>query len=242
MASVLSIVVPVRNESENVLPLVEEIYAALDGGPSFEVIYVNDGSDDHTAEKLSQAAERFDGFKVITHEVSCGQSAAIWTGVKAAEGTWIVTLDGDGQNDPADIPALTEIALKAGVGGPLHMVAGIRRKREDNWLKRMSSRIANAVRQVLLKDGVRDTGCGLKVIRRDAFLDLPFFDHMHRFLPALIIRGGGEIRCVEVNHRPRLRGTSNYGLFDRLWVGITDLLGVAWLNRRAKRPVIKVDP
>lgn len=242
MASVLSIVVPVRNESENVLPLVEEIYAALDGGPSFEVIYVNDGSDDHTGEKLSQAAERFDGFKVITHEVSCGQSAAIWTGVKAAEGTWIVTLDGDGQNDPADIPALTEIALKAGVGGPLHMVAGIRRKREDNWLKRMSSRIANAVRQVLLKDGVRDTGCGLKVIRRDAFLDLPFFDHMHRFLPALIIRGGGEIRCVEVNHRPRLRGTSNYGLFDRLWVGITDLLGVAWLNRRAKRPVIKVDP
>ncbi|HSR55316.1 MAG TPA: glycosyltransferase family 2 protein [Alphaproteobacteria bacterium] len=242
MASVLSIVVPVRNESENVLPLVEEIYAALDGGPSFEVIYVNDGSDDDTAEKLSQAAERFDGFKVITHEVSCGQSAAIWTGVKAAEGTWIVTLDGDGQNDPADIPALTEIALKAGVGGPLHMVAGIRRKREDNWLKRMSSRIANAVRQALLKDGVRDTGCGLKVIRRDAFLDLPFFDHMHRFLPALIIRGGGEIRCVEVNHRPRLRGTSNYGLFDRLWVGITDLLGVAWLNRRAKRPVIKVDP
>lgn len=239
MATVLSIVVPVRNESENVLPLVEEIYAALDGGPAFEVIYVNDGSDDDTAAKLAEAAARFAGFRSIAHEESCGQSAAIWTGVRAATGTWIVTLDGDGQNDPADIPALTEIALAAGEGGALHMVAGIRRRRRDTWLKRLSSRIANRVRQSLLKDGVSDTGCGLKVVRRDAFLELPFFDHMHRFLPALIIRGGGEVRCVEVNHRPRLRGTSNYGLFDRLWVGIIDLLGVAWLQRRAKRPVIK---
>jgi dolichol-phosphate mannosyltransferase len=239
MAPTLSIVVPVRNESENVLPLVEEIHAALEGGPAFEVIYVDDGSDDETAARLGEAAARFPAFRAVTHAASCGQSAAIWTGVQAAQGTWIVTLDGDGQNDPADIPRLTGIALAGEAGGSLHMVAGIRRKREDTWLRRMSSRVANGVRQALLKDGVTDSGCGLKVIRRDAFLAMPFFDHMHRFLPALIIRGGGVLRCVEVNHRPRLRGTSKYGLFDRLWVGITDLLGVAWLQRRAKRPVIK---
>ncbi len=242
MAPTLSIVVPVHNESENIAPLVEEIFAALEGGPSFEVIYVNDGSDDDTGEKLAQAAERFPALRVLRHRESCGQSAAIWTGGQAATGTWIVTLDGDGQNDPADIPALVEIAMAAGTDGPLHMVAGIRRKREDNWLRRLSSRVANSVRQAVLKDGVRDSGCGLKVIRRDVFLKLPFFDHMHRFLPALIIRGGGELRCQEVNHRPRLRGTSNYGLFDRLWVGITDLFGVAWLARRAKRPVIESGP
>ncbi len=239
MAPILSIVVPVRNESENVLPLVEEIHAALEGGPAFEVIYVNDGSDDDTGAKLAEAEARFPAFRAITHAESCGQSAAIWTGVHAAEGAWIVTLDGDGQNDPADIPRLVEVALAGEAEGRLHMVAGIRRKREDSWLRRLSSRVANGVRQALLKDGVTDTGCGLKVIRRDAFLGMPYFDHMHRFLPALIIRGGGELRCVEVNHRPRLRGISNYGLFDRLWVGITDLLGVAWLLRRAKRPVIK---
>jgi dolichol-phosphate mannosyltransferase len=120
----------------------------------------------------------------------------------------------------------------------VHLVTGIRAKRRDNWLRRVSSRVANAVRQALLRDGVSDTGCGLKVMRRDAFLRLPYFDHMHRYYPALVIRGGGDIRCVPVNHRPRLRGTSNYGLFDRLWVGITDLFGVAWLARRAKRPDI----
>lgn len=242
MAPVLSIVVPVRNESENILPLVEEIFAALEGGPAFEVIYVDDGSSDDTPARLGEAAERFPGFRALRHAESCGQSAAVWTGAHHAAGTWIVTIDGDGQNDPADIPALVEVALAAGADGPLHLVAGIRRKREDSWLKRLSSKIANSVRQAILKDGVRDSGCGLKVIRRDAFLKLPFFDHMHRFLPALILRGGGELRCVEVNHRPRLRGASNYGLFDRLWVGITDLFGVAWLARRAKRPVIEPGP
>ena len=172
---------------------------------------------------------------MVTHLESCGQSTAIRTGGEAAHGTWIVTLDGDGQNDPADIPALVEIAL-ADTGGRLHLVTGIRAKRRDSWLKRVSSRIANRIRQWFLKDGVTDTGCGLKVIRRDAFLKMPYFDHMHRYFPALILRGGGEIRCVPVNHRPRLRGTSNYGLWDRLWVGITDLFGVAWLLRRARRP------
>ncbi len=243
MAPILSIVVPVRNESENIVPLVEEIHAALDGGAAFEVIYVNDGSDDDTAAKLDATCARFPLLRVVTHEESCGQSTAIRSGVDAAQGVWIVTLDGDGQNDPADIPALVAIALAdvAVADGPLHMVAGIRRKRQDVWLKRVSSRVANAVRQALLKDGVSDTGCGLKVIRRDAFLRLPYFDHMHRYLPALIIRGGGVVRSVDVNHRPRLRGSSNYGLFDRLWVGITDLLGVVWLGRRAKRPVVKTD-
>jgi len=243
MTPTLSIVVPVRNESENVLPLVEEIHTALEGGVLFELVYVDDGSIDDTAAKLEQARARFPMFRVVTHVESCGQSAAIRSGIDAAAGTWIVTLDGDGQNDPADIPALVEIALEDGgvVEGSLQLVTGIRRKRQDTWLKRVSSRIANAFRQALLRDGVTDTGCGLKVIRRDAFLRLPYFDHMHRYLPALIIRGGGEIRCVDVNHRPRLRGASNYGLFDRLWVGISDLLGVVWLLRRAKRPVVKAD-
>jgi dolichol-phosphate mannosyltransferase len=243
MAPILSVVVPVRNESENVLPLVEEIHTALEGGAAFELVYVNDGSNDDTGAKLEQARARFPALRVVTHVESCGQSAAIRSGVDAAEGTWIVTLDGDGQNDPADIPALVEIALEDGatVEGALHLVAGIRRQRRDSWIKRVSSRVANAIRQALLHDGVSDTGCGLKVFRRDAFLRLPYFDHMHRYLPALIIRGGGRIRCVDVNHRPRLRGASNYGLFDRLWVGISDLLGVAWLLRRAKRPVVKSD-
>ena len=243
MAPILSIVVPVRNESENILPLVEEIHTALEGGVAFELVYVNDGSDDDTAAKLEAARARFPALRVVTHLESCGQSAAIHSGVDAAAGAWIVTLDGDGQNDPADIPALVEIALEDGAvpARALHLVAGIRRQRRDSWLKRVSSRIANAVRQALLHDGVTDTGCGLKVIRRDAFLRLPYFDHMHRFLPALIIRGGGGVRCVDVNHRPRLRGASNYGLFDRLWVGILDLLGVVWLLRRAKRPVVKSD-
>ncbi len=233
----LSVVVPVRNEAENIVPLIEEIHAALDGAHAFEVIYVNDGSTDATAERLAGARTRFPRLRVVTHVASCGQSTAIRSGGEAARGQWIVTLDGDGQNDPADIPALVEIALGDSTG-KVHLVTGIRARRRDSWLKRVSSRIANRIRQCLLKDGVSDTGCGLKVMRRDAFLRMPYFDHMHRYFPALIIRGGGEVRCVPVNHRPRLRGASNYGLFDRLWVGITDLFGVAWLLRRAKRPDI----
>lgn len=235
----LSVVVPVRNEAENILPLLEEIHAALDPRFEFEVVYVDDGSTDATPARLDEAKSRFPRLRVLRHRASCGQSTAIWTAANAARGEWIVTLDGDGQNDPADIPALVEIALAAEAGSPLHLVTGIRRKRQDNWLRRVSSRVANGIRQKMLKDGVRDTGCGLKVMRRDAFLRLPYFDHMHRYYPALIIRGGGEIRCVDVNHRPRVRGASNYGLFDRLWVGITDLFGVAWLIKRAKHPIVE---
>jgi dolichol-phosphate mannosyltransferase len=239
----LSVVVPVRNEAENILPLIEEIHGALEGRWDFEVIYVDDGSSDATPAKLSEAKARFPRLRILRHKASCGQSTAIWTAANAAKGDWIVTLDGDGQNDPADIPALVEVALAADgqPGAPVDLVTGIRRKRQDNWLRRVSSRVANGIRQAMLKDGVRDTGCGLKVMRRAAFLRLPFFDHMHRYYPALIIRAGGAVRCVDVNHRPRLRGASNYGLFDRLWVGITDLFGIVWLIKRAKLPVIETE-
>jgi dolichol-phosphate mannosyltransferase len=240
MTIALSVIVPVRNEAENVLPLIGEIHTALHGRHEFEIIYVNDGSTDETADILAKAGIEFPELRVIHHEKSCGQSAAIWTGASAAQGEWIITLDGDGQNDPADIPALVDVALGSG-DETLHLVAGIRAKRQDNWLRRITSRIANGIRQWILKDGVTDTGCGLKVMARIPFLRLPCFDHMHRYYPALVIRGGGKIICVDVNHRPRLRGVSNYGLFDRLWVGITDLFGVAWLLRRIKRPDIKPD-
>ena len=240
----LSVVVPVRNEAENILPLIEEIHAALEGRWEFEVVYVDDGSTDATAAKLREAKARFPRLRVLRHTASCGQSTAIWSAANAAKGEWIITLDGDGQNDPADIPALVAMALDADrqAGARVDLVTGIRRKRQDNWLRRISSRVANGIRQSMLKDGVSDTGCGLKVMRREAFLRLPFFDHMHRYYPALFIRAGGAIRCVDVNHRSRLRGVSNYGLFDRLWVGITDLFGVAWLIKRAKLPVIETEP
>ena len=235
----LSVVVPVLNEAGNIIPLIEEIHGALEGRWDFEVIYVNDGSTDDTPSELADARGRFARLKVLHHRSNCGKSAAIWTGVNAAKGTWIVTLDGDGQNDPADIPALLEVVETAGDHSRLEMVAGIRRKRRDEWIKRAASRIANAVRRRLLKDDVSDSVCGLKVIRREAFLRLPYFDHMHRFLPALVLRAGRELKCVEVNHRPRLKGRSKYGLTDRLWVGITDLFGVMWLKRRNTIPIIE---
>jgi dolichol-phosphate mannosyltransferase len=170
---------------------------------------------------------------MIRHDTSYGQSAAIRTGVKAARAAWIATLDGDGQNDPADLPRLWAMAQAADAPA---LITGQRTKRRDSWIKRASSRIANRVRAGLLGDGTPDTGCGLKLFRRALFLDLPYFDHMHRFLPALVLREGGIVRSMPVNHRPRQRGTSNYGVFDRLGVGIIDLLGVLWLGRRAARP------
>src|SRR5437879_669568 len=173
--------------------------------------------------------------RLVRHAASCGQSAAIRSGVRAAHGWWIATLDGDGQNDPADIPALWHIVQDSPAVPPL-LIAGHRTHRQDSWSKRRASLLANAMRRRLLHDDTPDTGCGLKLFRRAVFLDLPFFDHMHRFLPALVLREGGIVRSVPVNHRPRQRGTSNYGVFDRLGVGIVDLLGVLWLGRRAARP------
>ena len=233
---VLSVVVPVRNEAGNVLPLIEEVHAALAGGPEFELLYVDDGSRDATPGELAAARARFPRLRVLTHRDSCGQSAALMTGVCAARGEWIATLDGDGQNDPADLPKL----LAARDSGPrnLQLVAGWRVARNDSWLKRVSSRVANAVRARLLGDATPDTGCGLKLILRSAYLALPVFDHMHRFLPALIQRNGGATLSVPVGHRPRVRGRSNYGLHNRLWTGIVDLAGVLWLKRRLKRPEV----
>jgi dolichol-phosphate mannosyltransferase len=230
----LSIVVPVRNEQDNILPLLAEIHAALE--PSdYEVIYIDDGSSDASAQRLAEAMALYPRLRVLRHRQSCGQSAALMSGFRAARGEWIATLDGDGQNDPADIPKL--LAARDGAGRPanLELVTGHRIARRDNWLKRSASRIANGVRSRLLGDATPDTGCGLKLIERRSCLELPFFDHMHRFLPALVQRHGGATISVPVNHRPRTRGVSNYGVLDRLWVGIVDLAGVAWLKRRSKR-------
>jgi len=234
----LSVVVPVRNEQENIEPLVDEIRAALDGQMDYEIIYVDDGSTDATAERLAAARRDCPRLRVLRHRVACGQSAAVHSGVRAARAAWIATLDGDGQNDPADIPRL--LAVLNGPDRPpgLQLIAGYRRRRRDSWVKRLSSRVANRVRGALLRDRTPDTGCGLKVFSREAFLALPVFDHMHRFLPALVQRGGGEVVSVEVNHRPRTRGASKYGVHNRLWVGLVDLLGVMWLQRRARRPAV----
>jgi dolichol-phosphate mannosyltransferase len=232
----LSLVIPVRNEAPNVAPLVAEIRAALDG-IDYEVIYVDDGSSDGTAAEVRKLAQGFERLRLIRHRTSCGQSTAIRTGVKAALGEWIATLDGDGQNDPADIPSLWRLAKTHPAAGST-LFNGWRRTRRDSWQKRAASRIANAIRGWLLGDATPDTGCGLKLFRRDLYLDLPYFDHMHRFMPALVLRHGGHTVSVPVNHRPRARGASNYGTLDRLAVGVVDLLGVIWLKRRAKIPTI----
>lgn len=228
----LSVVVPVRNEQDNVESLISEINAALQSVIEHEIIYVDDGSTDGTYAKLKTLQGQYPQLRVIHHAKSCGQSTAVRTGVKFAKYDWVATLDGDGQNNPADIPKLLA-ALKPGV----EIVGGNRRQsRRDTWIKRISSVIANTVRSNMLKDDTPDTGCGLKLFSRSAFLDLPYFDHMHRFLPALIKRRGGKVVSVHVGHRNREHGKSNYGTLDRLMVGIVDLFGVAWLQRRAKIP------
>ena len=230
----LSEVVPVKNEEENISPLVDEICAALDGSCQYEIVYVDDGSSDETWERLVALSQGLSQLKSIRLRKSYGQSNAIHTGVKAARSSLIVTLDGDGQNDPADIPKLVEVFKTPDRPSDLHLVIGHRLKRRDSWVKRASARVANGVRGYLLKDRTPDTGCGLKLFPREIFLGLPFFDHMHRFLPALILRSGGAVVSVEVNHRPRKYGRSHYGIWDRLWVGIVDLFGVMWLQRRSK--------
>jgi dolichol-phosphate mannosyltransferase len=228
----IAVVVPVRNEAGNIAPLVAEIVAALEGR-AFEIVYVDDGSRDATARELREAMALRPCLRQIRHAQSCGQSAALRTGVAMARAPIVVTIDGDGQNDPAFIPALIA-ALEAGAPR-LGLVAGQRVGRKATGFKKLQSRIANRVRAALLKDGARDTGCGLKAFRRDLFLALPYFDGLHRFLPALARREGVDVGYVDVVDRPRWRGASNYGLWDRLWVGILDLLGVWWLIRRRRR-------
>ena len=233
----LSVVIPVKNEAGNIAPLLAEIVAALDGILlDYEIVYVDDGSDDATAEEIRRAQARVPQLRLVRHDRSYGQSTAIRSGVRAARGRWIATLDGDGQNDPADIPVLWRM-VESAAAEPRLLIVGHRARRRDSWSKRQASRIANAVRRRMLHDDTPDTGCGLKLFPRALFLDLPAFDHMHRFLPALVLREGGVVRSVPVNHRPRQRGASKYGVFDRLGVGITDLFGVMWLRRRGTRPI-----
>ncbi|MDX2477969.1 MAG: glycosyltransferase family 2 protein [Gammaproteobacteria bacterium] len=236
----LSVVIPVQNEEENVRMLIDEVRQALDGVLNYELIYVNDGSTDSTLEILEQYRSGFSLLKIISHEKGVGQSTAVQTGVKHAESPVIATLDGDGQNDPADIPALFQVLIENSATGVV-LVNGYRKKRKDTFIKRMSSRFANGIRRWLLDDDTPDTGCGLKVFSRDAYLDIPFFDHLHRFLPAMMINEGGRVMSVEVNHRERQLGSSHYGFFDRLWVGIFDILGVIWLKARTTHPVVIED-
>jgi dolichol-phosphate mannosyltransferase len=228
----VSIVVPVRNEADNVAPLIGEIVTALDVRGDYEMIYVNDGSTDATSQRLKALMQRHHNLRQVDHAASAGQSAAVRTGVRAARGAIVATLDGDGQNDPAFLPALIS-AIENG-GGRIGLAAGQRVGRKDTGFKKLQSRIANRVRSAVLRDGTRDTGCGLKAFRRDVFLSLPYFDGLHRFLPALVRREGFEIAYVDVIDRPRRSGVSNYGFFDRLWVGIMDLMGVWWLIRRKR--------
>src|SRR5277367_772761 len=228
----ISVVVPVRNEAGNVASLVGEIASAL-AGRAFEIVYVNDGSTDGTEQELLGLMKERPWLRQIKHAQSCGQSAAIRTGVMSAHAPVIATIDGDGQNDPAFIPKLIAVLEE---GAPrIGLVAGQRVGRKASGFKRLQSRVANAVRGAVLKDGTRDTGCGLKAFRRDLFLALPYFDALHRFVPALVRREGFDIGYVDVVDRPRHSGVSNYGFFDRLWVGILDLAGVWWLIRRKKR-------
>jgi dolichol-phosphate mannosyltransferase len=236
----IAVVVPVKNEAENIVPLIDEIEAALAGLARFEVIYVDDGSDDATPAVLRAAMTSRPWLRVFRHATSCGQSQAVATGVRHARAPFVATLDGDGQNDPADIPRfLALLATLPEADRLTALLAGNRKTRRDDGVRRLSSRVANGVRAVMLKDDTPDSGCGLKLFAREAFLDLPRFDHMHRFLPALFLRAGGRVLTVPVNHRPRQRGTSKYGVWNRLWVGIFDIFGVMWLQRRNRRPTVQ---
>lgn len=228
----LSVVVPVYNERDNVAPLVHEITTALRGVADFEIVYVDDCSTDGTLAALQALKARVPELRVLRHVVNSGQSTAIRTGAKAARAPWIATLDGDGQNDPADIPKL--LAQRAAAPADVKMLAGWRVNRRDSGSKRWASKIANAIRARMLRDATPDTGCGTKLFEREAFLELPFFNHMHRYLPALMQRAGWKTLSVPVNHRPRGSGVSKYGNLQRALVGIADLRGVAWLIRRGK--------
>lgn len=227
----LSVVVPVFNERDNIPPLLAEIVAALRGRVEFEVIYVDDDSTDDSRAVLVAQKAPIPELRILHHVTRSGQSTAIWNGVRAARSPWIATLDGDGQNDPADLPKLLDARARA---PEIALFAGWRVTRRDSFNKRVSSKVANAVRSRMLHDATPDTGCGLKLFQREVFMHLPYFDHMHRYLPALFKRAGAHIRSVPVGHRPRTMGSSKYGMLDRLWVGLADLRGVGWLMRRAK--------
>ncbi|KAB8186999.1 glycosyltransferase [Lysobacter maris] len=228
----LSVVVPVFNERDNVAPLVHEITAALRGVVPFEIVYVDDHSRDDTLDVLRGLKAEVPELRVIHHVTQSGQSTAVRNGVKAARAPWIATLDGDGQNDPADIPRL--LAERDSADASTRLFAGWRVNRQDSGSKRWASKWANAIRARMLRDDTPDTGCGIKLFEREAFLELPYFDHMHRYLPALMQRAGYRTVSVPVNHRHRTAGVSKYNNLGRALVGIRDLRGVAWLIKRGK--------
>lgn len=233
MSVQLSVVVPVCNEAENVEPLAREIHAAL-APRDYEMIFIDDGSTDETAAILQRLRSELPALRVLRHSFRSGQSAAVASGVRAARAPWVATLDGDGQNDPADIPKLIA-ARDAPEGRGVQLFMGNRKaSRKDTAFRKLQSGIANGVRSSLLGDGTPDTGCGIKLFERAVFVELPRFDHMHRFLPALFLRQGARVVSIPVSHRPRTRGTSKYGMLNRLWVGIVDIMGVMWLRRRFK--------
>lgn len=229
----VTILVPVFNEADNVGDLIDEITAAM-AGRSYEIIVVDDCSTDDTRERVVAKKATTPHLRLISHNVNAGQSRALRTGVSQARGRDIATLDGDGQNDPADVPRLLDHLNN----GPddLALVGGKRTKRKDTAWKRFGSKVGNGVRKKLLKDKADDTACGLKVYRRDAYLQLPYFDHMHRFMPALMLREGYDVDFLAVNHRERWHGQSKYTNFGRLAVSLRDLRGVMWLNARARNP------
>lgn len=230
-----SVVVPVHDEAGNAAALAREIAAALDGR-SYEMIFVDDASRDDTRAELAALKPEMPNLRLIGHRKNCGQSRAVRTGVQFARAAIVGTLDGDGQNDPADLPRLLAKLTRAEASTDLGMVAGKRAKRRDSWSKRMASRIANTVRKAALKDGADDSGSGIKVFKREAFLNLPYFDHMHRYMPALMLREGYAVEFLEVNHRPRGAGRSKYTNLGRLAANMSDLFGVMWLRSRARPP------
>ncbi|MGD9966641.1 MAG: glycosyltransferase family 2 protein [Hyphomonadaceae bacterium] len=230
-----SVVVPVMNEEGNAVALAREIAAVLDGR-SYEMIFVDDASRDDTRAELAALKAELPTLRVLGHRANSGQSRAVHSGVMAARAPVIGTLDGDGQNDPADLPKLLMKLIRAEAPTNLGMIAGIRTKRQDGWSKRVASRIANNIRRAALKDGATDSGSGVKVFKREAFLRLPYFDHMHRFMPALMLREGYAVEFLEVNHRQRSAGRSKYTNLGRLAANMTDLWGVMWLRSRARLP------
>jgi dolichol-phosphate mannosyltransferase len=228
----LSVVIPVHNEVANVGPLLAQASASLKDVPH-EIIFVDDASTDGTVAELNKLRTQTPFLRILRHASQAGQSAAMHTGARAARGAWVGTLDGDGQNDPADLVKLWRTA-ESESDQAAGLYIGHRVSRHDNGVRIISSRVANGVRKRLLRDSVPDSGCGVKLFRRDVFLSMPYFDHMHRFLPALIQRENLAVRSVPVGHRPRQAGRSKYGVMNRLWVGIVDLCGVMWLLRRRR--------
>jgi dolichol-phosphate mannosyltransferase len=232
----LSIVVPVFNEAGNTLPLIEEISEVLSQFGPYEIIYVNDGSSDDTPLELSRASQRFPELRMVHHSVRCGKSAAIMSGVMKANAPLIGTLDGDGQDDPKYIPLFLEAFGAQEASPKLGLVAGKREKRIEGMMRKISSYVANTVRRAFLRDGCSDSGCGLKMFRRDPFIWLPHFEGVHRFLPSFYRAFGYEVIEIEVKQRPRLFGKSKYGMHNRLWVGLLDLMMVLWLRHRCQIP------